>query len=225
MLIVCPSCASRYELDAAKLGAAGRKVRCASCQTSGMSIPARRIPEAPSAEETQALLDEELQRASEIDEQITRWPPSMRSGTAGNHRCDAPPPRKGRPRQGAQGRAKPARPSAAYRARVLTLAAWSCSAGWSGSATSRCAARRNWPWGLREARPAHQCPGPEPDAVESGLVEDGQGRFLVVEGDVTNITKRQRRCRRSRSRSRMPPARRSTHGRPSRRGRSWSRPN
>ena len=26
-------------------------------------------------------------------------------------------------------------------------------------------------------------------AVESGLVEDGQGRFLVVEGDVTNIAK------------------------------------
>ena len=33
MLIVCPSCASRYELDAAKLGPSGRTVRCAKCDT------------------------------------------------------------------------------------------------------------------------------------------------------------------------------------------------
>ena len=32
MLIECPSCASRYVIDAAKIGAEGRNVRCASCQ-------------------------------------------------------------------------------------------------------------------------------------------------------------------------------------------------
>lgn len=32
MLIVCPSCASRYSIDDDKIGAAGRKVRCASCR-------------------------------------------------------------------------------------------------------------------------------------------------------------------------------------------------
>ena len=31
MLIVCPSCASRYEIDPSKLGTGGRKVRCPSC--------------------------------------------------------------------------------------------------------------------------------------------------------------------------------------------------
>lgn len=31
MLIVCPSCASRYEIDPEKLGAGGRKVRCRAC--------------------------------------------------------------------------------------------------------------------------------------------------------------------------------------------------
>lgn len=31
MLIVCPSCASRYEINPAKLGPGGRKVRCPSC--------------------------------------------------------------------------------------------------------------------------------------------------------------------------------------------------
>jgi predicted Zn finger-like uncharacterized protein len=31
MLIVCPSCASRYEIDPVKLGTGGRKVRCRGC--------------------------------------------------------------------------------------------------------------------------------------------------------------------------------------------------
>ncbi len=33
MLIVCPSCASTYTIDAEKVGAAGRRVRCAACRT------------------------------------------------------------------------------------------------------------------------------------------------------------------------------------------------
>jgi predicted Zn finger-like uncharacterized protein len=32
MLIVCPSCASRYSIDAQKIGAEGRTVRCANCR-------------------------------------------------------------------------------------------------------------------------------------------------------------------------------------------------
>lgn len=32
MLIVCPACASEYRIDAEKVGAAGRSVRCAACR-------------------------------------------------------------------------------------------------------------------------------------------------------------------------------------------------
>jgi predicted Zn finger-like uncharacterized protein len=33
MLIICPTCASEYTLDAEKIGEAGRRVRCIQCQT------------------------------------------------------------------------------------------------------------------------------------------------------------------------------------------------
>lgn len=40
MLIVCPSCASSYVLDDARIGVAGRRVRCASCrETFFVSLP------------------------------------------------------------------------------------------------------------------------------------------------------------------------------------------
>ena len=34
MIIVCPSCASQYTIDDARIGAVGRKVRCAACRES-----------------------------------------------------------------------------------------------------------------------------------------------------------------------------------------------
>src|SRR6476620_5439566 len=74
MLIVCPSCSSQYELDAAKLGPSGRKVRCAKCETR-WHVEAEpqpdTFPDAPSSEETTALLDEELRRAAESEEQLS----------------------------------------------------------------------------------------------------------------------------------------------------------
>ncbi len=59
MLIVCPSCASEYTIDPAKLGAEGRTLRCAICRdtwfvtsdgavaTEPQAMPA--LPEAPAA--------------------------------------------------------------------------------------------------------------------------------------------------------------------------------
>jgi predicted Zn finger-like uncharacterized protein len=48
MLIVCPSCASRYEIDPEKLGAGGRKVRCRACSfqwlAHGEGAPQSEIP-------------------------------------------------------------------------------------------------------------------------------------------------------------------------------------
>src|ERR1700712_5283046 len=32
MLIVCPSCASEYEIDNVRVGSGGRRVRCAKCR-------------------------------------------------------------------------------------------------------------------------------------------------------------------------------------------------
>ena len=39
MLIVCPSCASEYDVDPARLGPGGRKVRCASCRADWFAAP------------------------------------------------------------------------------------------------------------------------------------------------------------------------------------------
>lgn len=40
MLIVCPSCASEYRLDAGKVGMEGRSVRCAACRETWFLTPA-----------------------------------------------------------------------------------------------------------------------------------------------------------------------------------------
>ena len=47
MLIVCPSCASEYALDPDRIGAEGRKVRCAMCRTTWFV----RLPDGPKAED------------------------------------------------------------------------------------------------------------------------------------------------------------------------------
>src|SRR5215212_4320397 len=39
MLIVCPSCASEYIIDPARLGAEGRTVRCAGCKETWFVAP------------------------------------------------------------------------------------------------------------------------------------------------------------------------------------------
>ena len=39
MILTCPECASRYVVDAAKVGPDGRKVRCAACKASWVAIP------------------------------------------------------------------------------------------------------------------------------------------------------------------------------------------
>ncbi|SFJ43672.1 MJ0042 family finger-like domain-containing protein [Bosea sp. OK403] len=189
MLIVCPSCSSRYELDAAKLGPAGRKVRCASCQTSWHVDPAQEdFPEAPSAAETQALLNEELERASEIDAQI--------SAVASEHTdtVEALPPQPRKPGKGKHSPANGAqtgqpRPRHAATfvalglggAALLGLLVWQRNLAVRGAPQLAIVFEKlGLPINVR---------GLSWSAVESGLVEDGQNRFLVVEGDVTNISK------------------------------------
>jgi predicted Zn finger-like uncharacterized protein len=53
MLIVCPSCASRYSIDDDKIGASGRTVRCASCRTGFfVSLAEAQEPERPTTSQT-----------------------------------------------------------------------------------------------------------------------------------------------------------------------------
>ncbi len=209
MLIVCPSCASQYELDAAKLGPGGRKVRCANCKTSWHVEPEAAFPEAPNAAETQALLEEELERAAAIEAEISAVAAEADAKIAAAEaevepRADtdadveieseplvAPPaPRRKKPQRG---------PAASRRAalgnRGAVLPAAAALAGlallglvvWQRNAAVRVAPQladifelAGLPVNVR---------GLSLSAVESGLVEDGQNRFLVVEGDVTNITR------------------------------------
>ena len=49
MLIVCPTCATTYQIKLAALGAAGRTVRCASCKNTWFATPESMIAEAETA--------------------------------------------------------------------------------------------------------------------------------------------------------------------------------
>lgn len=199
MQIVCPSCSSRYELDAAKLGPAGRKVRCASCQTQWHVEPTLEFPEAPSPEETQALLNEELARAAEIDEQVTAVT-AEHEALEHEHEHEPeevaepvqPPPRK----RGGSAKSRKSAPKAdVHRLRGSAVPIALALGGvaligllaWQRNLVVRAAPQLaavfetlGMPVNVR---------GLSLTSIESGLVEEGQSRFLVVEGDITNITK------------------------------------
>lgn len=200
MLIVCPSCASQYELDAAKLGPEGRKVRCANCKTSWHVEPAA-FPEPPSEAETQALLAEELERAAAIDAEITALAAEAGAQEEGIPEepppVEAPAPAAAVPkRRGGKRAAKPGRTPGAFLRRGGAgrpmAAAFAGLVLLAGVAWQREAAVRAAPQlaGLFEkiGMPVN-VRGLSLSSIESGVVADGQNRYLVVEGDVTNVTK------------------------------------
>lgn len=196
MLIVCPSCASQYELDAAKLGPEGRKVRCAGCKTSWHVEP-EVFPEPPSEAETQALLAEELERAAAIDAEIT----ALAAEAGGQEDVSEEPPAVEAPpavpkKRRGKASAKPHKTSGALwrrggagRPMAAALAGLVLLAGvvWQREAAVRAAPQLA---GLFEkiGMPVN-VRGLSLSSIESGVVDDGQNRFLVVEGDVTNVTK------------------------------------
>jgi predicted Zn finger-like uncharacterized protein len=49
MLIVCPTCAASYEVDASLIGATGRSVRCARCRAVWFATPPEQVPALASA--------------------------------------------------------------------------------------------------------------------------------------------------------------------------------
>lgn len=203
MLIVCPNCASRYEIAEAKIGTGGRKVRCASCQTTWQiqapqAIDARptgevlqsdldaavpELPGAPSPEQTAAELEEELRRAAEIDADIAALTAEREEPPQANIAQPMPPkPKRNRIGAGSLGTRLP--PAAAG----ILVAAGLATLGfglWQRERVVRAIpqfaglyASVGLPVNVR---------GLAFSAVESELVQDPQGRFLVVSGDVTNI--------------------------------------
>lgn len=203
MLIVCPACNSRYELDAAKIGPSGRKVRCAACQTAWQVDPPveevapvtaseteeQAFPSPPDEAETAAMLAEELRQAAEIDENLTKLVAERAEAAAAPDEAPAPPRRAARGRGKAQKavtRPGLVRPSRAVTLSLVGLAVLGLAL-WQRERVVRVAPqfaglyeRLGLPVNLR---------GLAFSAVESDLVQDGQGRFLVVEGDVTNIAR------------------------------------
>lgn len=192
MKIVCPSCASQYELDAAKLGPDGRKVRCAACKTLWHVEAMADLPEPPSAEETQALLNEELARASlerPEPEPFEETPP-VEAAPPIEAAPPTPAPRK---RGKTRNRKSVKKQPMGERLRGAAIPLAICGAGimilslaaWQRDLAVRAAPQLagvfetlGLPVNIRGLRLT---------AVESGVVDDGQGRFLIVEGDVTNI--------------------------------------
>ncbi len=209
MQIICPACSSRYELDAAKLGPAGRKVRCASCKTLWHVEPIADFPVTPDGDETQALLREEIARAAAIDQQITAIaterqagdddsPPETEPTTLppmGDAESDVVAPSGGnrRKRDGKRGRRASVPGLGATRRLALPACVTLCGLAlfgilfWQREAAVRTAPqlaglfeRLGMPVNVR---------GLNLGSVESALLDDGLGRFLVVEGDITNITR------------------------------------
>lgn len=205
MQIVCPNCASRYEIAEAKIGTGGRKVRCASCQTtwqieapraadaqpteevlqSDLEAAIPDLPSPPSAEQTAAELEEELRRASEIDADIS---------AITSERTETPLPNAIQPAHSKRKRNwtdavsvdKRLPPAAAGIFVAVGLAALGLGL-WQRERVVRMMpqfaglyASIGLPVNVR---------GLAFSAVESELVQDQQGRFLVVSGDVTNIAK------------------------------------
>lgn len=205
MQIVCPNCASRYEIAEAKIGTGGRKVRCASCQTtwqieapravetqpaeevlqSDLDAAIPELPSPPSAEQTAAELEEELRRAAEIDADISE----LTAERTELPQPDTAPPRAPKRKRnwvGAPGAAKRLPAAAAGIFVAIGLVALGLGL-WQRERVVRVVpqfaglyATIGLPVNVR---------GLAFSAVESELVQDQQGRFLVVSGDVTNIAK------------------------------------
>ncbi|WP_346732982.1 zinc-ribbon domain-containing protein [Methylobacterium sp. GC_Met_1] len=85
MLIVCPSCASAYEIEAGKVGMEGRSVRCAACRETWFISPADVLAghEAELAAETDPVADSAWEEATAAVWEAADLPiPVARASTA-----------------------------------------------------------------------------------------------------------------------------------------------
>ncbi|MGL5361240.1 MAG: zinc-ribbon domain-containing protein [Bosea sp. (in: a-proteobacteria)] len=225
MLIVCPSCSSRYEIDAAKLGTDGRKVRCPSCSFEWHAHGEGKAPVAFAAEEadpfppssaTEAFIEDEWKRAAELDENVslvvaeldgtpqafdpsaTDLPNTLEQDQPPVMAMEAEAEEEPKPRPAARkAKAKPASVPmsarfAGFGRALVSPVALACAGVmaiglgvWKREAVVRAAPamaivfeKAGMPVNLRGLTLA---------SITTGLTQEGQGAFLVVEGEVSNI--------------------------------------
>ena len=195
MDIACPSCAAAYELDAATVGAKGRKVRCAACgeiwrvMPGESAAPAAAEPEAASAwpPDTETVEGAATQTAPPEGEAATEPP----AETAAPEPEPAPPRGARRVREAGSGSTKPAawRGLLNWRVASVTGALLVMTVGLLEREavvrllpqTARLYAAVGLPVNLR---------GIEIRNVKSRLVVDGDEPVLVIDGDLVNVADR-----------------------------------
>lgn len=182
MLITCPACASDYEIDAARIGPAGRKVRCAACRESWfLTAPAEAAPEAP-----------EPGRAVEADVSPPE-PPADEPAAASPVVIEADPaPRRGRPKAPVRKDRRRSGMAAAPRRRGRALAAVALAGACAVLAAIplRSSVVAALP-GTASLYGAIGLPvnlvGLSLDSVASSLVQESGVPVLVVTGRVRNV--------------------------------------
>ncbi|MCJ2034099.1 zinc-ribbon domain-containing protein [Methylobacterium sp. J-068] len=112
MLIVCPSCASEYQIDLDRVGPEGRSVRCAACRETWFISPDE-VSAALEAEMTAAMMaaseagpDAAESRAS-AQAELDAWEAALAAEPDPSPPAEEPPPPV------AKARARPARPTPA----------------------------------------------------------------------------------------------------------------
>lgn len=173
MRIICPGCASHYELDANKIGADGQLVRCARCnevwraarETGAMAAPPVQVPERDGAETPRREPD----RASSL-----AWPPSIVDIEAARRRL--------RPRLAAAGRLRGTLAVLALGTLVLTAGVTTVS--------RRDAIARELP----SATSVFNALGLRPEThglalrdIRSRLVEESGKTVLILQGEIANL--------------------------------------
>ena len=179
MLIVCPSCASTYAIEANLLGAEGRRVRCAACRREWFVNRADPVA-APAIAAYEAVV-------AEISGVPNALPP------LGNAPLGADPVYRPPIGGAAASQARLGRIARAGRGflHVTTLAGLILLVG--GLALARDSVVRALP-GTAKLYAAVGVPvnlrGLEFRGVRPELVTDGDNRTLVIEGEVANVTRK-----------------------------------
>ena len=173
MLIVCPSCASAYEIEAGKVGMEGRSVRCAACRETWFISPADVLAahEAELAEAADPVADSAWEEATAAVREAADLPiPVVRASTSKNAK--------------ARGRGIGLTPALAFGLTLLAALPIVCLARASVvravPQTAALFARIGLPVNLRGIAirdvVAYSNPG-----------EDGRATELVVEGDLMGV--------------------------------------